>query len=184
MKSFRPSNCVLLLAILTAGFTGSHCAAAEEAPAQETFRTSTVDFGIVVSDLDASVKFYTQALGLKKTGGFKVAASFAKDTGLTDNLPLEIVILKAGDAKTATNVKLMQVAGAKPKPADNTFIHSQLGVSYLTLHINSTSAAMEKLKAAGIKPIANGTVELPSPGVFLTIVRDPDGNLVELVGPK
>jgi len=177
----------MLAVIVTTGFTGasSTTATAEEpAAAAKVFRTSTVDFGIVVSDLDASIKFYTEVLGLTKTGGFKVSADFAKSTGLTDNLPLEIAVLKAGDAKNGTNVKLMQVAGAQSKKADNTFIHSQLGVSYLTIHVTSTGAAMKRLKAAGVKPIANGTVELPNPGVFLTIVRDPDGNLVELVGPK
>jgi len=176
--------CTTIAVIAQAVLTGGVAADEKPAAAKKVFRTSTVDFGIVVSDLKASIKFYTQVLGMKKAGGFKVAADFAASAGLTSNHPLEIVILKAGDAKTATNVKLMSLPGVKSKKTDNTFIHSQLGVSYLTLHINSTGDAMKRLKAAGVKPIAKGSVELPNPGVFLTIVRDPDGNLVELVGPK
>jgi catechol 2,3-dioxygenase-like lactoylglutathione lyase family enzyme len=62
-----------------------------------------------------------------------------------------------------------------------------LGFSYLTIVVNDTNAALARLKKAGVKPIAKTPVELPknlAPGVFLTVVRDPDGNLVELVGPK
>ena len=46
---------------------------------------------------------------------------------------------------------------------------------------------MARLEKAGVKPLAKGPVALRSPlpeGVFLSVVRDPDGNLVELVGPK
>ncbi len=42
-------------------------------------------------------------------------------------------------------------------------------------------------KMLDIKAIAGGSQELPASlgkGVYLTIVRDPDGNFVELVGPK
>ena len=37
-----------------------------------------------------------------------------------------------------------------------------------------------RAKKAGVKPLPKG---LPQ-GVYLTIVRDPDGNLIELLGPK
>ena len=48
-------------------------------------------------------------------------------------------------------------------------------------------AALKRLDKAGVKPVAKGPVPLPAglpQGVFLTVVQDPDGNLVELVGPK
>ena len=46
---------------------------------------------------------------------------------------------------------------------------------------------MARLKKAGVKTAAKSPVELPkslAAGVFLTVVKDPDGNIVELVGPK
>ena len=42
-------------------------------------------------------------------------------------------------------------------------------------------------KKAGVKAITKSPLPLPKglpEGIFLTIVRDPDGNMVELVGPK
>ena len=66
-------------------------------------------------------------------------------------------------------------------------IHSQQGFSYLTIKVKDTVKALQRLDKAGIKPIARGSQELPASlakGIYLTIVRDPDGNLIELVGPK
>ena len=51
----------------------------------------------------------------------------------------------------------------------------------------STDDALARLQKAGVKPIAEGPAILPknlNRDLSLTIVRDPDGNLVELVGPK
>lgn len=155
-------------------------------PAEIKYTNQTIDMGMVVNDLDASVKFYTDVLGFKEISGFSVPKETATDAGLTDGLGLEIKVLTLGDEKSATKLKLMTTS-AKSKSAEHSFIHSQLGVSYITLHIADTTAAMDRLKANSVKPIAKGPVELPeslAKGVYLTVVRDPDGNLVELVGPK
>lgn len=151
------------------------------------FARTTIDLGVVVSNVDKAVEFYTKAIGFTEVKGFKVTAELAGDGGLTDRQPLDIRVLVLGDEKTATRLKLMEVPGVDSKTSDNSFIHSQLGYSYLTISINDTNAAMARLKKAGVKPISKCPVELPAnlaPGVFLTVVRDPDGNLIELVGPK
>jgi lactoylglutathione lyase len=175
---------IFTLSVLFTCLTLSTFARAEE---ESEFARATVDLGVVVSDIDASVKFYTEVIGFKEAGGFKVPGGFGKDAGLTAGTDLEIKILSLGDEESATKLKLMQLPGVKSKVSDNTHIHSQLGYSYITVFVTDTNAAMARLKKAGIKPLAKGPVELPKPlpqGVFLTVVRDPDGNLVELVGPK
>ena len=55
--------------------------------------------------------------------------------------------------------------------------------------VSDTTAVLERLAKLGVKPIAKSPVALPAslvpPGdQFLTVVRDPDGNLVELIGPR
>jgi len=155
--------------------------------AEGEFARTTIDLGVVVSDVDKSVEFYTKAIGFTEVKGFSVTAGIACDAGLTDRKPLDVRVLVLGEEDSATKLKLMTVPGVDSKKSDNSFIHSQLGYSYLTIFINDTNAAMARLKKAGVKPIAKGPVELPedlAPGFFLTVVRDPDGNLVELVGPK
>lgn len=151
------------------------------------FASSTIDLGCVVSDVEKSVAFYTEAIGFKQVTGFAVPGDYASKVGLTDGKPLDIKVLILGEGDTATRLKLMHVAGAQSKQSDNRYIHSQLGFSYLTIKVKDTTAALERLAKAGVKPIAGGSQELPpslGQGVFLTIVRDPDGNFVELVGPK
>lgn len=154
----------------------------------EEFSEPTIDLGCVVSNIDASVKFYTEAIGFKVAGGFKVPANFAKDSGLTAGKELDIKVLTLGGAsgEEATKLKLMQVKGSGGK-ANQTHIDSTLGFSYITIMVKSTDAALKRLKKAGVKPIAKGPATLPkslNPALALTIVRDPDGNFVELVGPK
>ena len=152
------------------------------------FIKPTIDIGCVVSDLDRSIKFYTDAIGFKVAGEFSVPGDFAKDSGLTNSKELNIKILTLGgsDGEDATKLKLMQVKGSGGK-ANHKTIDSTLGLSYITIFIEDTNKALAKLKEAGVKPIAKGPVTLPDnldPSLALTIVRDPDGNFVELVGPK
>lgn len=153
------------------------------------FSRATIDLGVVVGDIDKAVAFYTTAIGFKENPGFGVPGPFSADAGLTDGAPLDIKVLTLGDDASATKIKLMQVKGTK-KPAaksDNQYIHSQLGFSYLTIYVTDMNASVARLEKAGVKPIAKTPIAIPADiadGMYLTIIRDPDGNLVELVGPK
>ena len=158
------------------------CAAAEPA-----FPRTTIDLGCVVSDLDASVRFYVDGVGFREVKGFGVSADIASDAGLTDSKPLAIRVVVLGDGESATKLKLMQVAGTAPRKGDTEFIHSHTGFRYLTIFVADTDAALARLEKLGVKPLAKGPVALPeslAPDMHLTCVRDPDGNIVELVGAR
>ena len=147
------------------------------------FSKPTIDLGCVVSDIDASVKFYTEALGFKEASSFKVGADYAGKVGLTDNKALDVKVMQLGSGEGATQLKLMQIDAESAKSA-NDHIHSTLGFSYLTIYVASTGKALARLKAAGVETVAESP--LPIEGaeqITLTIVRDPDGNLIELIGP-
>ncbi len=150
---------------------------------ESEFRTATIDLGIVVSDLDASMKFYTEAIGFTATGEFTAAKEVTKESGLSAGEEIVIKKLALGKGKGATTIKLMQSAMEKSKKSDQTYITSSLGFSYLTVHVNSTKVALERLKKAGVKVLAKGPALIPGGNVALTVVKDPDGNFVELVGP-
>ncbi len=153
---------------------------------ESNFSHPTIDLGVVVSDAKKALDFYTKAVGFKKVSSFEVPPSTAADAGLTNNKGLKIHVLKLGEGQGATSLKIMELPGVKSRKSNNKYIHSQYGFSYLTIHIKSTEKAMERLKKAKVKPIAKSPVELPkslAEGVYLTVLRDPDGNLVELVGP-
>jgi catechol 2,3-dioxygenase-like lactoylglutathione lyase family enzyme len=171
---------LLALALVTASIPVT----AEEPSA---FKRTTIDIGCVVTDIDKSVKFYTEGIGFREVKSFEVPADLARDAGLTDSRPLSVRVLTLGDDDTATRLKLMQVVGTLPRTGDNDFIHSHTGFRYLTIMVADTDAAVARLEKLGVKPIAKSPVALPdslAPGMSLTCVRDPDGNLVELLGPS
>ena len=185
MKTFTS---ILMLAVVLLGLAAwSEADAGADSNSQDSeFATPTIDLGCVVSDIDAAVKFYTEAIGFQPAGGFQVEADFATESGLTNGKRLDITVLTLGDGQGATKLKLMQIGNASKKIA-NDHIDTTLGFSYLTVFVKSTDAAMARLKKAGVQPIAGGPATLPAsldPSMALTIVRDPDGNLIELVGPK
>ena len=184
MNSFP--HILLTTVMAVASFAAPVLADHHEGEKKSAFGSLTIDLGVVVSDLDKAVKFYTEAIGFEEGPGFGVPAAFAKDSGLTDSKKLDIRVLTLGKGAGATKLKLMQVEG-ESKKSDNTHINSQLGFSYITIVVKSTDEALARLAKAGVKPIAKGPVTLPenlNPALSLTIVRDPDGNFVELVGPK
>lgn len=155
--------------------------------ADEEFSSKTIDIGMVVSDIEKSVKFYTEVLGLKEVTGFSVPGEYAGKVGLSDNQKLDVRVLTLGDGQGATKLKLMQFPKVESKKPRNRFIHTTLGVSYITLHVTDTKAAVARLKKHEVKTLKKSPLPLPPPlpsSVFLTMVRDPDGNFVELVGPS
>lgn len=151
-----------------------------------SFPKTTIDIGMVVSDLDASVAFYTKGIGFQQAEGFQVDSGLAKAAGLTDNKPLDVQVLVLGNDKAATKLKLMQIAGTSPRTGDTAFIHSHTGFRYITIIVADMSLLLSRLKKLGVEPLAKSPVTLPKnlvPGMSLTCVKDPDGNIVELIGP-
>jgi catechol 2,3-dioxygenase-like lactoylglutathione lyase family enzyme len=179
----KASICAFACALLVIGFAMP--AGAADAPGE--FARKTIDLGVVVNNLADSVEFYTDAVGFREAPGFSVGADFCADAGLTDARQLDIRVLVLGDGEDATKLKLMQVPGVKTRKSDNDFIHSQTGYRYLTIYVADADKTLERLTKAGVKPIAKGPVPLPPgfpKGMVLSVVRDPDGNLIELIGPS
>ncbi|MBS0204243.1 MAG: VOC family protein [Planctomycetes bacterium] len=141
---------------------------------------------MVVSDIDKSLTFYKDVLGFQEVPGFKVPGQFAVDSGLANKLELDVHVLVLGTGEKATKLKLMQFKKSPGARVDNTFIHSSYGYRYLTLSVKDVNAAVARAEKHGAKPIAKCPVPLPEgfpAGLALANYRDPDGNLIELVGP-
>ena len=139
----------------------------------------------MVKDLEKSAKFYTETLGLTEVKGFSVPAEKAAGLGLTDNQPatIRVFVLNPKAKGPKTKFKLMSFPGAPGKMQDQKFIHSSIGVSYLTLFVTDMNKSVEKLKAAKVKLLGKTPTDLGG-GNFITVFHDPDGNFIELIGPK
>jgi catechol 2,3-dioxygenase-like lactoylglutathione lyase family enzyme len=158
----------------------------QKADDASNFATQTIDLGMVVSDIDKSLKFYKDVLGFSEVSGFKVPGQFAEDSGLANKLDLDVHVLVLGQGATATKLKLMQFKTAPGARVDNAYIHSSYGYRYLTIAVKNLNAAVDAANKAGGKLVAKCPVPLPAgfpAGLALANYRDPDGNLIELVGP-
>ena len=154
-----------------------------KAAEQPVFSSAAADLGIVVSNLETAATFYKEVIGCTEVKGFSAPAAFATSLGLVDNHDLTVRVFVLGEGKTRTQLKIMAFPNAGSKKSDQTFIHSNVGFSYLTLHVNDLKASLKRLKEAGVK--LEGKTPVPLGGKnSLVVCRDPDGNFIELIGPR
>ncbi len=161
--------------------------AEEEKKPVGPFASETIDLGLVVSNLEKSLAFYKGVVGMTEVLGFKVEGDFPKKVGLTDGAGLDIHVLVLGEGETATKLKVMQVKSEKPaKTLKQRHIHTTTGFSYITIVVTDVDVVLERVKKAGLKPYAQSPQRLPEglkQTVCLLMLKDPDGNFVEIVGP-
>src|SRR5205823_2614346 len=81
---------VLLAGLVAAGAALTKRATADAAKSEGEFARTTIDLGVVVSDVDKSAAFYKDAIGFKEVKGFSVSGDFCADAGLTNGKPLKI----------------------------------------------------------------------------------------------
>ena len=172
----------LLAAILIGSMFFSGCADRSEAETKGEFARTTIDVGIVVSNVEKAAEFYKNALGFTEVPGFDVPAEMGAGSGLTDYQPFRVRVMVLGDEPTATKIKLMEFPDAPGKKVDNRFIHSSLGYSYLTIFVTDMEASLKRAKKAGAVPVQE-PYDLGGNN-YLSLLRDPDGNFIEFVGPK
>ena len=154
----------------------------QESAAEPVFSSTTIDIGVVASDLEASAKFYTGALGLTETKGFTATPEKATAFGLTNHLGADIRVFVLGEGSAATRIKLMSFPTAGGTKPDQTYIHSTIGLSYLTLRVTDMKAALQRLKEAKVELLGETPASLGGDN-YLVAVKDPDGNFIELIGP-
>jgi len=166
----------LIASVLLAGAAGTGGTKAD-------FARTTIDIGIVVSDVEKAAQFYKNALGFTEMPGFDVSKEMGGDSGLCDYQAFSVRVLAPADEASATRIKIMEFPEAPGKKVDNKFINSSLGFSYLTIFVSDTTAAVERAKKAGVVPVKE-PYQLGGGNSYLTLLRDPDGNIIELVGPR
>lgn len=159
--------------------------AAPAALAAETdgeFSNARIDIGLVAKEAARSAQFLTNAIGFKEVRGFSVSAELGKKIGLVDGYPVTVRVFVLGEGEQATRLKLLCFPEAAPPTPSQHFIHSATGYRYLTLYVKDMKRALERLKQAHVATLGETPYALGG-GNFLTTVKDPDGNFIELIGP-
>ena len=170
------SRCLLVSALLGLAHT------AKGAESSAEFSKGVIDIGIVVSDAERTAQFLTNAIGFTEVKGFSVTPELGRKIGLVDGHPVEVRVFKLTEGEQATSIKVLSFPKAGGKKADQTFIHSTLGMRYLTLYVKDMSRSLERLKAAKVQTLGETPLDLGG-GTYITVVRDPDDNFIELIGP-
>ena len=123
----------------------------------------SIDLGMIVSDIQASMNFYRTILGLD----------------FIESIPVPFGTLHRLRFGTS-DVKLVEPKKVPPRGVIG--IENQLGFRYLTFVIKNLSGLCSMLKEAGIEFVIPET-EI-RPGVWIAMVKDPDGNVVEFLEKK
>jgi|SaaInlV_100m_DNA_4_1039707.scaffolds.fasta_scaffold19675_1 lactoylglutathione lyase len=146
------------------------------------FAKGVVDIGMVAEDIERTSRFYKEVVGLKEVKGFEASAEKATSFGLTDNQPAKIRVFVLGDSPDSSRLKIMSFPKRPGVRPDQKFIHSSIGISYLTLRVADMGDALARLKKHKVKLL--GQTPAPLGGKMrITVFHDPDGNFIELIGP-
>jgi lactoylglutathione lyase len=158
---------VLLLAI---------CAAPAVVLAQTGDVTGSGNFTHIVSNLDKSVAFYRDVLGMELSGPVPEYASRPEIVAL-GNAHNRMVVAKIPG--TTLGVELIEYKDIARKPANPRF--QDPGAANLGLRVRDIDAVTAKIKAAGIKILtAAGQPVSVVPSSRNMFVQDPDGFIIEL----
>ena len=155
-------------------------ATAQKPSAPSEFSNPTIFVGSVVTDLAKSVDFYTNIIGMTKTGEFSVDGPKAKELGLTDGRAVDVTVLKLEDSPQANEWKLMSF-GTKPGRKKPNYLHDDTGMQYITILVNHLEPIIKRIEKNNIKILSGKPSDLGEGRLFI-LVQDPDGTFIELIG--
>ncbi len=147
------------------------------------FSNPRIDIGLVARDAARTASFLTNAIGFREVTGFPVSPELGRKIGLIDGHPVDVRVFVLGDGEEATRLKVLAFPAAQGVQADQRFIHATFGYRYLTLYVKDVNQALERLKRANIPLLGETPVDLGG-GTHIVVVKDPDGNFIELIGPR
>ena len=150
--------------------------------AQHDFAKSGISVGVVVEDLDKSVDFYLNVVGMVKGGEFSVDSEKAKQLGLSDGERFDVTVLKLENSEEAAEWKLMSF-GKTTAREQQRFVPDKNGIRYITLFVKSMAPVLERIKQHKVKALGTTPTMLDETRQFV-LIQDPDGNFVEFIGPK
>jgi len=134
---------------------------------------------IIVSDLERSIRFYRDTLGLRlnfTNEGVEVAGALGFPKGVESVYTKEAHMQAGND-----HVELIQYVKPKGKPFDR--LPCDVGNMHIGLRVSDVDKVYEELKQKGVKfnSSPNKVTEGPLKGWTWVYLQDPDGATIEFV---
>jgi catechol 2,3-dioxygenase-like lactoylglutathione lyase family enzyme len=148
---------------------------------QSNFSSKLIGVGVVVSDLERSLEFYVNGIGMVKAYSFNLNKDFSKRSGLANGDTTSVTVLKLENSTEASEWKLMSFGKKAARPKQK-FIHEGVGMQYITINVRSLKPVIERLKQKNVPFLGDTPIPLDEKSHF-ALVQDPDGNFIELIGP-
>jgi catechol 2,3-dioxygenase-like lactoylglutathione lyase family enzyme len=139
-------------------------------------------FSPIVRDLDAALAFYRDGLGLEVQGA---PGDATQNPALRDMFGLPDARIRWAIARTPAavgGVEMVEISGADGRPLERKL--QDAGANCLVVTVRDLDGTLARLKKLGAPLVSVGGEPVTiGQGTRIVIVRDPDGNFVELSQP-
>ena len=132
--------------------------------------------GIVVNDMETSLRFYRDLLGMEIWADFKDDHPILQSVTEVPGANIWMIKLKAKDGVSIELLQYLSHPQGLPSPSRS----CDVGCNHIALQVDDIDSLYEKLKSEGIRFHAPPTVS-PDGGAKMTYCRYPEGVIVELV---
>ncbi|MBC7845608.1 MAG: VOC family protein [Flavobacterium sp.] len=152
------------------------------AKAQNNFLKPTISLGILAEDLNKSIDFYTNVVGMVQVREFVIDSNKAKRMGLSQGEKFDIKVLKLENIENATELKLMSF-NKKTDHSKQKYLPDSNGIRYLTIYVKSLQPVLQRINQNNIKTLGQTPTMLDAKRQFV-LIQDPDGNFVEFISSE
>ena len=137
--------------------------------------------GVTVSNLDISIPFYRDVLGLRLKFGPTPPAS-GQELSQAVGVEKAVARLAILEAENGDGLELVEYL-SPPSPLTKPAPANALGAAHLALLVEDLDQVVERLRAKGVEFLSPAQVvdEGPAVGWHWVYLRDPDGIAVELI---
>ena len=135
-------------------------------------------FGVCVSDLDRSLRFYCDALGFEKAESHVIGQELARLMDLPD-----VAVTSQFIRKGATAIELLAFTEPAPFGNGERRAVNQLGLTHLSFRVGDVEATAAKVVEMGgaIVEASRTTIDFGGTPLQFVYCTDPDGVRIELM---
>jgi catechol 2,3-dioxygenase-like lactoylglutathione lyase family enzyme len=135
-------------------------------------------FGVCVSDLERSLRFYCEALGFERAESHAIGSEFARLMDLPD-----VVVTSQFVRKGTTAIELLAFEEPSPFGPRERRAVNQLGLTHLSFRVHDVEATAARVVELGgaVVHSSRTTIDLGGTALDFVYCTDPDGVRVELM---